>query len=213
MNESDRYAVATRIATNLYGSSPNNFDPNHYGRIRDNLLRYSDEMLTRLHESIGTEGGELDLIGFLITDGDGESETGVRECLYFMEQVNDEEAYPAVVCNMVQGLHLTSALPDRDDYSTADDLTRRQCVALIHVLITLMSTGVRDGGKDPQKHKVVGNRLASFINDDALVRLVMERAADYERIRQTIKQRKTANPEVILQVLNAPSPTLSDGLL
>ena len=213
MNESDRYAVATRIATNLYGSSPNNFDPNHYGRIRDNLLRYSDEMLTRLHESIGIEGGELDLIGFLITDGDGESETGVRECLYFMEQVNDEEAYPAVVCNMVQGLHLTSALPDRDDYSTADDLTRRQCVALIHVLITLMSTGVRDGGKDPQKHKVVGNRLASFINDDALVRLVMERAADYERIRQTIKQRKTANPEVILQVLNAPSPTLSDGLL
>ena len=213
MNESDRYAVATRIASKLYGSAPSNFDPNQYGRIRENLLGYSDEMLTRLHDSIGTEGGELDLIGFLITDGDGESETGIRECLYFIEQVHHTETYPAVVCNMVQGLHLTPALPDHDDYSSADDLTRRQCIALIHVLTALMSTGVRDGSKDPQKHKVVGNRLASFINNDALVRLVMDRADDYPRIMQAIVQRKTANPEVILQVLNAPSPTLSDGLL
>jgi hypothetical protein len=207
----NREAVATRIALKLYGDDPVNYDPDHYGRIRENLLGYSEGMLTLLQGSIGVSGGPLDLIGFLIYDE--EEEPAIREALYFLEQCASTNSYPAVLCNLIQGLHQTDALPDCEDYSQADDLTRRQCIALINVLLCLMQTGVWVNGSDPQKHRVIGKRFSSFISNEELVRLIMDRPDDYPRIVQAIRQRKNATPAVIAEVLDSPAPSLSDGAL
>lgn len=211
MNTFSREAAATRIASKLYGDDPTHYDPDHYGRIRENLLGYSDAMLTLLQDSIGVEGGALDLIGFLVYDE--EKETGVNETLTFLQRLNDIDSYPAVMCNIIQGLHHTAALPRYEDYSTADELTQRQCLALIHVMVALMKTGVRDNGADPQKHRVIGKRFASYIGNDELVRLVINHPDQYPRIVEAIRQRKTASPAVIAAVLDAPTPSLSDGAL
>jgi hypothetical protein len=64
-------------------------------------------------------------------------------------------------------------------------------VFTVYVTFCLIETGERGrDGSDPQKHPVMGKWLTSSIDDNRLVRLVMNHPDDYPSTVQAIRKRR-----------------------
>ena len=208
MTTLERESLIETVTSRIYGPYDADVDEEFFNELKTTLNSYSDAMLSRLaNKDAGSN--ELDRVEYLIADG--ENETVVNEALHFLGLIPTQQ--DSFVINAVRGLHSTQSLPQYEDYSTADESTYKQCIALISVTIAIMGSHHVGNVSSVTQPKATGVRFATVLSDENLTRLVMDRHEDYTRIINIIHDRKTANAGVISDVLNAPTPSLSNGSL
>lgn len=209
MTTFDREQAIHSIASYIHGPQGVDADYDYLNTLSETLRGYSDGMLSRLDNGMYSDSSDLDLVDQLISDG--EKEAGISEALFFLKTVQTRQL--SFVLNAVQGLHITSQLPEYADYSTADEMTIRQCIALVSVTVALMDSQGTELATSHLVHKPMQPRFATAVGDEGLVQLVMDHPDDHERIVRVIYERNTASVSVIAEVLNAAAPSLSDGSL
>lgn len=210
MTEYNRNEAIRHITSYVYGPETGERNQEFFHEIETTVRGYSDVLLAHLMNApYGNPFSALDRVEILIADG--EKNAGVSEVLYFMGLV--QAPRDSFIINAVQGLRITPSLPQYEDYSTADELTRKQCLALVNVTVTIMETRYDDNGLSPLIHMGMGTRFATAINSGDLLRLILERPDDHARITSIIRDRKTTNAGIITNVLNADVQALASGSL
>jgi hypothetical protein len=211
VNPFDREALVTSIASHVYGAetSDNRIDYKQLDEVKESVNGYSDSMLSRLTNGMHDESSELNRVEPLVYDG--AAEPRVNESLYFLGMLQD--VYHPQVINAVQGLRITGSLPPCEDYSSADEGTLKQCVALVSVTVAIMDCEYELKDRTLLVHRSMGIYYATALRDEELVRLVMDNADRHDVIVRAIYERKTASTTVISEVLKSSAPSLSEGAL
>jgi hypothetical protein len=209
VNSCEREELVNMLASYVYQTGNGDIDHEHLEKITESIRGYSDSMLTRLTNGMYDESCELDRVEILVYDG--ATEPRISEALYFLGRL--QGAYPPQVINAVQGLRITGVLPPCEDYSSADEGTLKQYVALVSVTVAIMDCEHELRDSTLLVHKSMGIHYATALRDKELVRLVMDNADRHDVVVRVIYERKAASSNIIAEVLKSSAPSLSEGAL
>lgn len=140
------------------------------------------------------------MIKSMVSDGCGSD--FMNEYLYFLPDVSEASIYTSQA--LVKSLHGYSQLPSSADYSRDDEATRAKCSALLRFsnAARLVSLEVfRD------------DEFRFTLKDHALVELILENHGSIETLVAAVRERRSADPEMLASVLETDSPTLERGIL
>lgn len=112
----------------------------------------------------------------------------------------------ALVC----GLHYYPQLPDVYTFSTADELTVSQCLALMRVTV---SVGDVTGTPDDTKLTGSPEETADILHRPDLVDLVLQYPQHGELLARTITERKTVDAEYLRTLIESSVLSLAEGTL
>lgn len=115
------------------------------------------------------------------------SEPELREFLYFASRIRINSYL--VIQRFIDGLRYYDAIPYYEDYSSAPHEVLRQCEALVTVAAGISAHPVENGVS------ILTER--NTISDSRLVQLLLDDPERADRIVQTLKERKTADFEVL----------------
>lgn len=178
-------------------------------RIYTSLQEYSTEFLKKVDRLLLVSDTANDVAAndaaLLIKDG--YSEGSINEVLKYREVAGIPGFYQSM--RLVQTLDAKNypGLPESDDYSKADDAVQSQCNALLKV------TGAIWNHVGESRGALKNLNNVPVIADSRLVTLVLEHHEDADVITSLIRDRKTADFDVIDGVLNSASTPLSSGSL
>jgi hypothetical protein len=166
--------------------------------VRDNMCDYSDETLDLLLETRERDNDLYELAMNALIDL-GANEAKVREALYFAPLL-DLRAYSA--SRFIKVLHSYTQLEQFDDYSSAPQHVRDQCLGLLTVAVEIWGSGVPS---------LKANELEGFnLVNKKLIDFIMENPSLAPRIADTIIERETVDVESLRVVTG---DVLSNGVL
>lgn len=184
-------------------------DPGILNETRDIIGKYQADLVAQLVEAISDETLPYN-VSVLISYG--EDSNYIREALCFYPHIKTKSAYLADV--FLKSLRHYPQLPNVPDYSSADELTRKQCIAIMiatDIIHSRMAIRDRVSFLTP-KHSPAGDAV-QMITGNGLVELLMDKPDDAHRIAEIIVTRATGDAELIKSILNHETPVLADGIL
>lgn len=165
------------------------------------LGRYSDELLGMLDDRLAGNSPGVWMIRDSIEENS--SEETLREHVAFFPYFH--HLNHTIAKDMVRSLHRYRQLPLSLDLSSEGDEVLFRCVALLVVM---------EGATRLELDLVFRNEDPPFVlKDDRLVELVLAHSGDAGRIAGFIRDRETADPDLIEAMLTTEAPALGDGLL
>jgi hypothetical protein len=189
-------------------------DRNEWLEIHQTLSEYPEKMVSRLNDAFKPRTQLATAIALLVYRA--ESEEFIREFAAFGGVIPDESNGMDLAMAYVRSLHHYPQLPQMDDYSTADETTKQVCRELMLLTHRMEDEIVLfDGGVDPVR--TIQHDYDSYntpvLNHDGLVRLIMERPQDAQRIGDIAIERGTGDPRAIVEVMDHEVSSLSGGVL
>lgn len=205
------HRLTTGIATQM-GYTLEEQDEWH--AINETLEGYSDQFLTRLNAAFKPRTQIATAIAVMVYRD--ETEQFIREFAAFGGVIPDESNGMDLAMAYVRSLHHYPQLPQVDDYSVADEATKQACRELMLLTYRMEDEIVLfEGGTDPVK--TIAHDYDSFstpvLNHDGLVRLIIERPQDAQRIGDIAIERGTGDPRAIVEVMDHGVSSLSGGVL
>lgn len=173
------------------------------------LQEHSAEFLKKIDRLLLADDAVSDVaandVAILIKDG--YSESSINEVLKYREVAGIFSFYQSMRLVLTLDANNYPGLPECDDYSKADDTVQSQCNALLKV------TGAICNHLGESQVALRSLNNVPVIADSRLITLVLERHEDADVITSLIRDRKTADFDVIDGVLKSASAPLSNGTL
>lgn len=177
-------------------------------RTKESLDNYSDHLVSRIHKVCLRKSVDVMTLRFLIADQIPEHL--LSQNVFFMPNLSRGAGFTGYSsAPIINALHRYEGLPRHDDYSKANAVTRKQCLALIRVTNALLDYA------DIKNTPIVRNNETSehWISDERLARLIMDNHARAGRIIKSISESRRGDYGYIEAVLAGKNVTLTDGML
>lgn len=178
------------------------------------LNAYPEKLRKTILDYIKTETHEKTR-GVLYWVQEGWTEATLNEWFSCEEVLQDTQPD-----QLLRGVHLYPQLPQIEDYTTADERTQEQVTALLAVTARLEKEKFareRANRDDPTLNdfplETVGYHQAVKLNNDGLIKLILDRPEQADQIAGIILERGTADAELIQEALVTDSPSLHHGVL
>jgi hypothetical protein len=126
---------------------------------------------------------------------------------------------------MPEGVQFTDHVPERLTelkrfgidcnklLSGTDELAAQSMIAVLDVSIKLPTRKVEDYLEDSGELDRNGIPVHTYIKDPELADLVLRSGERYPRLVEIIMERKTLDPALLGMILDAPAPSISEGIL
>lgn len=181
----------------------------------ERILRgYSDEMVASIYRLLTQRRNTLirkkdyNLKSFVQVLLCVPTEAELNQFLWFAPKLDKDLGFSFT---MINGLKNIEGLPQSDDYSTASDEVRTQCLALIRVGSAMQEYAE---GPSPIVHKDVrANYPERYIGDTRISSMIIDHPDLSVRIIEIIKENERADYGLIDAVLNEGNIPLSAGIL
>jgi hypothetical protein len=178
-----------------------------------NLSTFNDDTLDGLYDVI--TGEDWNLASELVTLlSNGEKGAPVHEHLMFRPLMSG--ACGVGDSRMIlRPLHEYAQLPQIENYASGDKGATKQAAALVIVTERLYSlyNEARYTGDDAEWLPLTHIRGGVLLSGEALIQLTLDRPLDAERIAEIMIARSTTDTGLILSVLTADAPAVSDGII
>lgn len=170
--------------------------------LTQTLKMYPDSLLERLDHTQATNSVAFArIVRIAITKGAGEK--SVRECLFFLDDLDASSYYAAR--DQIAALHRYTQLPETDDFSQESDELKSQCRALI---------AVQRACSNLDEDDVFRLESGAFvIDDDDLVELILANPDKASQIADFIRERKSIDTALIADVIASDASALGSGTL
>lgn len=173
-----------------------------YRAVATSLMQYPLELLERLADPALRENEWVwDGITFAVREGYGVDE--VSESLYFLPGLGGELTRVASQ-RMISSLHGYPQLPYSADFSKEDALVREQCSALLRFASAAYQRNLPVFRNEDYRYA---------LKDHALVDLIMANPDKVELMVTAMRDRGSADPELLKSVLDNDAGALHHGVL
>lgn len=182
-------------------------DPNDLRIAREVFHEYPHDLLKQLVEQ--ATSNKLSHLTIVHLSNSVDS-TSMREAVCFYPHLTTKSTFFAKA--LLHSLRNYPQLPQLDDYSTADETTRKQCIAIM-VATEIINSGVDEQGEFINSATDESGNFLELIRDPALVDLLIERPDQATSIANLVIERKTTDTKLIKSVLEHDNPALANGIL
>lgn len=206
----DGHDAAVKILTDHVAVSTNITVPSVLRMTRKMIEKYPADLVQQLADAVSDN-----TLSYTVTClvSYGLDSTTIREARCFSEHLPQYGVHFAQI--MIRSLRHYPQLPKHPDYSTADETTKNQCIALM-----IATDTIHNGIKNvEEKYELLKSQQDAtgepimLLDGDGLIELLMDKPDQAQQIADLIVARKTGNGDLIRDILNHETPALADGLL
>lgn len=175
---------------------------------------YPTELLESIQHSITTDPNSRRKVSRMIR-ADYDPQT-LDECITFLPQV---PIHASTAEPVIRSLHLYKQLPKSENFARDDARTQQQCLAIALVAAT-MDQEYDSLLPDPPLEWLESNtengkysQMYAMIKDDRLIDLLMEHPEAAPQIADLIKERHTADYDLVKLMIEGNNAALAEGVL